>query len=221
MEWDTGLTDQDAFARRVRRYASDDDRAGSRGSASLSPELGIRPPVAAGARGATAVPTRVPNALGWTTSRRSRTGSRGYTGAIGAPSRSPRRSACVVERARWCGDGSRFVLRSPSSDIGPPRGCGVGSWVDGCVRSLEERRVHALANWRHPTSTLGWRRHPRWRRHLVPLSLAWDGECIILATDEDTVTARTSSRRDGPTRCRRTRDVVMIDAELEAVVAIG
>ena len=25
MEWDTGLTDQDAFARRVRRYASEDD----------------------------------------------------------------------------------------------------------------------------------------------------------------------------------------------------
>ena len=57
--------------------------------------------------------------------------------------------------------------------------------------------------------------------YLVPLSLAWIDERVVLATDADSVTARnlTSQRRArlglGPTR-----DVVMIDAELERVYGL-
>jgi hypothetical protein len=52
--------------------------------------------------------------------------------------------------------------------------------------------------------------------YLVPLSLAWIDERVVLATEADSVTARNITRQGrarlglGPTR-----DVVMIDAELE------
>jgi Pyridoxamine 5'-phosphate oxidase len=60
------------------------------------------------------------------------------------------------------------------------------------------------------------------RGHLVPLSLAWVDERIVLATEADSVTARniTGHRRArlglGPTR-----DVLMIDAELEHVYGLA
>jgi hypothetical protein len=58
--------------------------------------------------------------------------------------------------------------------------------------------------------------------HLVPLSLAWDGEHVVLALEAESATARniTASGRArlalGPTR-----DVVMIDAALDSVVPVA
>ena len=55
--------------------------------------------------------------------------------------------------------------------------------------------------------------------HLVPLSYAWDGECVVLAAEASSVTIRNvrSSRRArlgfGPTR-----DVVIVDAELDRLL---
>ena len=55
--------------------------------------------------------------------------------------------------------------------------------------------------------------------HLVPLSLAWDGECVIIAVEPSAVTARNI---EASKRVRlalgATRDVVMIDAVLDRVV---
>jgi hypothetical protein len=57
--------------------------------------------------------------------------------------------------------------------------------------------------------------------HLVPLSLAWDGECIVVALEQDSLTARnvTAGGRArlalGPTR-----DVVVIDAVLDVAVPV-
>ena len=55
--------------------------------------------------------------------------------------------------------------------------------------------------------------------HLVPLSYAWDGECIVLAVEAVSLTLRnveTSGRARlgfGPTR-----DVVIVDGELERIL---
>lgn len=52
--------------------------------------------------------------------------------------------------------------------------------------------------------------------YLVPLSLAWLDERVVLATEADTVTARNIvSQRRARLGLGPTRDVVMIDAELE------
>jgi general stress protein 26 len=55
--------------------------------------------------------------------------------------------------------------------------------------------------------------------HLVPLSYSWDGEQLVLATERDTPTLRnleaTGRARVG---VGDTRDVVMIDATLTAVI---
>jgi hypothetical protein len=54
--------------------------------------------------------------------------------------------------------------------------------------------------------------------YLVPLSLAWIGERVILATEADSVTAQNiMSARHTRLGLGPTRDVVMIDAELERV----
>jgi hypothetical protein len=57
------------------------------------------------------------------------------------------------------------------------------------------------------------------KAHLVPLSYAWDGERIILAIQQTSATARNITASD---RARLalggTRDVVMIDATLDAVI---
>ena len=52
--------------------------------------------------------------------------------------------------------------------------------------------------------------------HLVPLSLAWIDERVVLATEADSVTARNIiSQRHARLGLGSTRHVVMIDAELE------
>lgn len=57
--------------------------------------------------------------------------------------------------------------------------------------------------------------------HLVPLSLAWVDERAVVAVPESSVTARNVGR-SGRARLAvgPTRDVVMIDAELERAVAV-
>jgi Pyridoxamine 5'-phosphate oxidase len=93
-------------------------------------------------------------------------------------------------------------------------------------RTGERRKADTLARLTAPaadvwvataTADTGGRASP----YLVPLSLAWIDERVVLATETDSVTARniTSQRRVrlglGPTR-----DVVMIDAELEQVYGL-
>jgi hypothetical protein len=58
--------------------------------------------------------------------------------------------------------------------------------------------------------------------HLVPLSYGWTGDRIVLATDSTMVTARNLAR-SGKARLATsdTRDVVMIDAELDSVHPVG
>jgi hypothetical protein len=54
--------------------------------------------------------------------------------------------------------------------------------------------------------------------YLVPLSLAWIDERVVLATEADSVTARNIiGQRHARLGLGPTRDVVMIDAELEQV----
>jgi hypothetical protein len=52
--------------------------------------------------------------------------------------------------------------------------------------------------------------------HLIPLSFAWDGERIVLATFSDSVTVQ-SARRTGSLRfsLASTSDVVLIDARVD------
>ncbi len=54
--------------------------------------------------------------------------------------------------------------------------------------------------------------------HLVPLSLAWDGERILVATPADTVTARNAGAR-GMVRAAldSASDVVIVDASVEVL----
>jgi hypothetical protein len=58
--------------------------------------------------------------------------------------------------------------------------------------------------------------------HLVPLSLAWDGEQLIVALERSSVTAR-NIFGSSQARCAlgTTRDVVMIDAMLEQAVDVA
>src|SRR6516165_11803896 len=93
----------------------------------------------------------------------------------------------------------------------------------GQPRTREQRRADTLAKLTAPAADV-WVASAaadadgRAHGYLVPLSLAWIEERVVLATEADSVTARnlTSHRRArlglGPTR-----DVVMIDAELEHV----
>ncbi|MGH9246670.1 MAG: pyridoxamine 5'-phosphate oxidase family protein [Acidimicrobiales bacterium] len=91
------------------------------------------------------------------------------------------------------------------------------------ARTGEERKADALEK-------LGERHADVWvasasssgSPHLVPLSLAWDGERVILVGEPSAVTVRniiasgTARLGLGPTR-----DIVMIDAVLDAVVEVG
>ena len=57
--------------------------------------------------------------------------------------------------------------------------------------------------------------------HLVPLSHCWDGQRIVLVTDPGSPTARNlAASRSARLALGGTRDVVMIDARLDEVVAI-
>ncbi len=60
------------------------------------------------------------------------------------------------------------------------------------------------------------------RAHLVPLSLAWLGERVVVAVGLDSATAR-NIREHGTARLGLgpTRDVVMIDAVLEDIIGVA
>jgi Pyridoxamine 5'-phosphate oxidase len=83
-----------------------------------------------------------------------------------------------------------------------------------------ERKTDVLAKLeaRHPDAWVA-SASPRGRAHLVPLSFAWDGERIILATEQRSATARNIAASN---RARLalggTRDVAMIDALLHEAV---
>ena len=98
--------------------------------------------------------------------------------------------------------------------------------TDEQPRTREQRRADTLAKLTEPAAdvwvaTAAADADGGARSYLVPLSLAWIDERVVLATEADSVTARniTSQRRArlglGPTR-----DVVMIDAELEQVYGL-
>ena len=83
-----------------------------------------------------------------------------------------------------------------------------------CARERRVARRHADA-WVASAS-------PDGDPHLVPLSYAWDGTHLILATVETAITTR-NFRSSGAARLAlgTTRDVVLIDAVLEGVVAVA
>ena len=59
------------------------------------------------------------------------------------------------------------------------------------------------------------------RAHLVPLSLAWDGLLVMVATGpESTTTRNIAASRQARLALGHTRDVVMIEVELDAAVAV-
>lgn len=90
-------------------------------------------------------------------------------------------------------------------------------------RSKEQRKAHTLAKlaahaadvW---VSTAAINAEGQARPHMVPLSLAWVDERIVLAAEADSVTVKNIAREKlarlglGPTR-----DVVLIDADLDEV----
>ena len=89
------------------------------------------------------------------------------------------------------------------------------------LRSREQRKADTLAKLTAPAAdvwvaTAAVDADGQASSYLVPLSLAWIDERVVLATEADSVTARNITRQGrarlglGPTR-----DVVMIDAELE------
>jgi len=57
------------------------------------------------------------------------------------------------------------------------------------------------------------------RAHLVPLSYAWDGECVVLAAEASSLTVR-NVRSSGRARLGfgPTRDVVIVDGELDRLL---
>jgi hypothetical protein len=87
-------------------------------------------------------------------------------------------------------------------------------------RTIQQRRQDALAKltevhadvWVASASAEG-------IAHLVPLSYAWDGVCLIVVCDEASMTAR-NIRASSRARLALggTRDVVMVDVVLEATV---
>lgn len=98
--------------------------------------------------------------------------------------------------------------------------------TDGQPRTREQRRAGTLAKLAAPAAdvwvaTAAADAGGQASAYLVPLSLAWIDERVVLATEADSVTARNiiSAGRArlglGPTR-----DVVMIDAELEQVYSL-
>lgn len=90
-------------------------------------------------------------------------------------------------------------------------------------RSAEQRRSDALVKLtaRHPdlwiasSSSSG-------RVHLVPLSFAWDGEHIIIATETASLTTRNvSGSQVARLALGATRDAVMIDVSLASVTPLS
>jgi hypothetical protein len=97
----------------------------------------------------------------------------------------------------------------------------VFEMTDRQPRTREQRRADTLAKLSAPAvdvwvATAGADVGGHVTSYLVPLSLAWIDERVVLATEADSVTARNIiSQRHARLGLGPTRDVVMIDAELE------
>jgi len=93
--------------------------------------------------------------------------------------------------------------------------------TDRQPRTREQRRADTLAKLSAPAmdvwvATAAAEAGGIASSHLVPLSLAWIDERVVLATEADSVTVRNIiSQRRARLGLGPTRDVVMIDAELE------
>jgi hypothetical protein len=91
------------------------------------------------------------------------------------------------------------------------------------ARTREQRRIDTLAKLSEPTvdvwvATAAADAGGQANSYLVPLSLAWIDERVVLAAEADSVTARNIiGQRHARLGLGPTRDVVMIDAELEQV----
>jgi Pyridoxamine 5'-phosphate oxidase len=90
-------------------------------------------------------------------------------------------------------------------------------------RTLEQRTADTLALLAEPGADI-WvaTASANGDAHLVPLSYGWTGDRIVLSTDSSMVTARNLVNA-GKARLGTggTRDVVMIDAELDSVHPVG
>jgi hypothetical protein len=93
-------------------------------------------------------------------------------------------------------------------------------------RTPEQRKTDTLAKLSAPAvdvwvATAAAQADGSARSHLVPLSLAWIDERVVLAAEADAVTARNIiSQRRARLGLGPTRDVVMIDAELEQAYSL-
>jgi hypothetical protein len=93
-------------------------------------------------------------------------------------------------------------------------------------RTGEQRKAHALAKLTAPAadvwvSTAAVDADGHASPHMVPLSLAWIDERVVLATEADSATVRNiMSERHARLGLGPTRDVVIIDAELEQVYGL-
>jgi hypothetical protein len=98
--------------------------------------------------------------------------------------------------------------------------------TDAEPRTREQRKADTLAKLAAPaadvwvaTAAVG--AGGRASAAMVPLSLAWIDERVVLATEADSVTARNvTSEAHARLGLGPTRDVVMIDAELEQVYGL-
>jgi hypothetical protein len=99
--------------------------------------------------------------------------------------------------------------------------------VDQQPRTLEQRKTDTLAKLSAPAvdvwvATAAVEAGGHASSYLVPLSLAWIDDRIVLATEADSATARNIiSHRRARLGLGPTRDVVMIDAELEQVYSLA
>ena len=99
--------------------------------------------------------------------------------------------------------------------------------VDQQPRTLEQRKTDTLAKLSAPAvdvwvATAAVEAGGHASSYLVPLSLAWIDERVVLATEADSATARNIiSHRRARLGLGPTRDVVMIDAELEQVYSLA
>jgi hypothetical protein len=90
------------------------------------------------------------------------------------------------------------------------------------VRSREQRKADTLAILAAPAADVWVASASVDGPYLVPLSLAWIGERVVLAMEASSRTARNITQR-GTARlgAGHTRDVVMIDAVLERSVPVA
>jgi hypothetical protein len=88
------------------------------------------------------------------------------------------------------------------------------------ARSPAERKADVLAKLAADDDVWVATANPTGRPHLVPLSLAWDGDAVIVTTEATSVTARNVAVT-GVARLAlgTSRDVVMIDTAAELVAA--